>query len=270
MREEPADAASAAVGVFDSGQGGLSILRELVGIMPAENVVYCSDSGRMPYGPRPLGEVRAFSEQMTRFLMSIPVKIIVIACHAASAASLKHLRSQYHCFPFVGMEPAVKPAAAVSRTGKVGVLATAATFQGELYEDVVSRFAANVEVLQQPCPGLAEFIERRSDDSAGLEAMLLGFVRPLVEAGADNIVLGCSHYPLVKNMIEKIAGDGVTIVDPSPAIARRTRQLLVERDLVAERARGNYRFFTTGDPARLAGAATRFLGIVATADRVKW
>ncbi|MDR1613863.1 MAG: glutamate racemase [Planctomycetota bacterium] len=263
-------AASDAVGVFDSGQGGLSIFRELIAIAPAENIVYCSDGGRMPYGPRPLAEVRRLCENVARRLLAVPVKIVVIACNAASAASLKQLREMFPGIPFVGMEPAVKPAATVSRSGKVGVLATEATLQGELFENVVARFASKVEVLRQPCPGLAEFIEKRSGDAAGLEKLVEKFVRPLVEAGADNLVLGCSHYPLIKDTIRKAAGEGVAIIDPSPAIARRTRQLLAEKGLLADRERGTHRFYTSGEPDLLAEAVKRVLGVDAKVEPGTW
>jgi len=202
----------------------------------------------MPYGSRPLAEVRAFSRSIVEFFLARGVKLVVLACNTASAASLKHLREIYPRIPFVGMEPAVKPAAAHSRNGKVGVLATQATFQGELFESVVERFAKDVTVIETPCPGLAEHIESFPDDTDGLEQLLRRWIGPLLEQGIDSLVLGCTHYPLVKDAIQRVAGEGITIFDPSNAIARRVRQVLGDNAGLAEKAgSGSVDYYTTGD-----------------------
>ncbi len=264
--------ASSPVGVFDSGLGGLSVLKEIERELPRERIVYFADNLHIPYGPRPLAEVRAFAVGIAGKLIEYPVKAIVVACNAASAASLKHLRQAFPAMPFVGMEPAVKPAAATSRRRKIGVLATQATFHGELFESVVERFAADVEVLRQPCPGLAEFIEHHPPDHPVLRPMLEKFIRPLLEQGVDKLVLACTHYPLVKDIIQEVAGQGVTIVDPSPAVARRTRQVLEEKELLAAAGDGGAEFHVSGDAEAFSRAASLILGreVEAKRDAFHW
>lgn len=259
MDTHPLPDATSPIGVFDSGLGGLSILREIIALMPGENVVYFADNQHIPYGPRSLEEVRAFSAAIAGRLLELPVKAIVVACNTASAASLKHLRKMYPDTPFVGMEPAVKPAAAGTKTGRVGVLATQATFHGELFESVCERFAEGVEVVCQPCPGLAEFIENHPIDHPVLWPMLEKFIHPLLERGVDSIVLACTHYPLVKDIIREVAGENVTIVDPSPAIAKRTRQILETQGMLNDSTGGVVDFYASGDAGVFARAASRIL-----------
>jgi glutamate racemase len=239
--------------------GGLSILREIRRQLPREDLVYLADTHNLPYGPRSLAEVFGFSRAITGFFLELPVKMVVVACNTASAASLKQLRLLFPAIPFVGMEPAVKPAAHDSQTGKVGVLATAATFQGELYESVVERFAREVKVIQQPCPGLADFIEANAPAYPGIEQILHPWLAPLLAAGIDHLVLACTHYSLVKEEIQRLVGPGVKVIDPSPAIARRVGQVLAERGELAP-AGGKTLFLATGAPAAFAAAAGAILG----------
>ncbi len=259
------------IAVMDSGLGGLSILREIAALMPGENLYYFADNLHMPYGPRPLAEVRDFVIAITGHLLTLPAKIVVIACNTASAASLAALREIFPDTPFVGMEPAVKPAVAESVSGVVGVLATLATFQGRLFESVVERFAAGAEVIRQPCPGLAEFIETHRLDDPGLIPLLERFIHPLTERGADALVLACTHYPLVKEAIQRVAGPGVRIIDPSPAIARRTRAVLAERGwlrrgegretaLESLREAGSMEIRVSGEKENFSRSAAVFLG----------
>lgn len=248
------------IGVFDSGLGGLSIVGELSRQLPRERIVYFADNLHMPYGPRPLAEVRNFCVAIAGKLIEFPVKLVVVACNTASAASLKHLRQAFPGMSFVGMEPAVKPAAAGTVSGKVGVLATQATFHGELFESVVERFAADVEVFRQPCPGLAEFIERHPPDHPALKPLLEKFIHPLLAKGVDRLVLACTHYPLVKDAIRETAGAGVTVIDPGPAIARRVRQLLEERQALSADGDGKTVFYASGDADAFSAAASRILG----------
>lgn len=263
---------SAYIGVFDSGLGGLSIVRQIEALMPRERIYYYADNLHIPYGPRPLEEVRRFATAIADKLIQLPAKAVVVACNTASAAALKHLRKVYPGTPFIGMEPAVKPAAAESRSGKVGVLATQATFQGELFESVVERFASGVEVICQPCPGLAEFIENHQPDHPVLAHLLEKFIRPLVEKGVDTIVLACTHYPLVKDAIARVAGPGVTIVDPSPAIARRVEQVLGDADLLRKEGKGSVGFYVSGETGNFSQSASMILGrnIMAEKASFRW
>jgi glutamate racemase len=214
------------IGVFDSGVGGLSVLRHLRVQAPAAHLIYFADSAHVPYGPRPLTQIQSFSEAITRFLLAQGAEAIVVACNTASAAALKTLRGTFSAVPFVGMEPAVKPAAENTRTGVVGVLATPATFQGELFNSVVERFAQGVTVLQQICPGLVEQIEAGELATPKTEGMLRGWVEPLLAQNIDALVLGCTHYPFVIPLLQKICGPSVRIIDPAPAVARQTLKVL--------------------------------------------
>ena len=260
------------IGIFDSGVGGLSVLRSLRQLLPAEAVIYLADQAHVPYGPRPLEEVRGFSEQITRYLLGEGAKLVVVACNTASAAALQHLRQAFPGVPFVGMEPAVKPAAEQTRTGKVGVLATPATFQGALYASVVERFAQGVLLLQSTCPGLVGQIEAGDLDGPLTRCILEDALQPMLQKGIDTVVLGCTHYPFVIPLIEEIAGPQVRVIDPAPAVARQVRRLLAEHDLrePVEIGTGQYRFITSGDPAALSTALPRLLGEAGDVERIFW
>jgi len=236
------------LGIFDSGVGGLSVLRHIRAQRPAADLLYFADQVHVPYGPRPLAEVRTFAEAITRFLLAQGAQVIVVACNTASAAALKHLRLTFPGTPFVGMEPAVKPAAEQTRTGVVGVLATPATFQGELFNSVVERFANGVTVLPQVCPGLVQQIEAGRLDTPDTEALLRGWVEPMLARHIDALVLGCTHYPFVIPLLEKICGPGVRVIDPAPAVARQALRVLGEREPKWE-GRGRLTCFTSGEPA---------------------
>ncbi len=168
------------IGIFDSGVGGLSVLRAIRAQMPEESVIYFGDQGHIPYGPRPMEQIRDFSEAITNFLLEHDAKIIVVACNTASAAALKYLREKFPHVQFVGMEPAVKPAAETTQTGRVGVLATPATFQGALYASVVERFANGVELFQNTCSGLVQQIEQGNLDGGETRKILEDALRPML------------------------------------------------------------------------------------------
>lgn len=220
--------ASTRIGVFDSGVGGLSVLRAIWRELPGEEVIFLADQAHVPYGARPLEEVRGFSEDITRFLLDQGANLIVVACNTASAAALHHLRRTFPDTPFVGMEPAVKPAAERTQSGVVGVLATPATFQGELYASVVERFASGVRLLTHTCPGLVAQIEAGELRSPSTRAILEEALLPMLAQGIDTIVLGCTHYPFVIPLIEDITGSAVRVIDPAGAVARQARRLLEE------------------------------------------
>ncbi len=243
------------IGLFDSGLGGLSVLRAVRAQWPQADLVYFGDNGHVPYGSRPLAQVRAFSEAITRFLLAQGAQAVVVACNAASAAALKPLRQTFPAVPFVGMEPAVKPAAEQTQTKVVGVLATPATFQGELFASVVERFAQGVEVLREVCPGLVQRIEAGAIATPETEALLRGWVEPMLARHIDVLVLGCTHYPFVIPLLEKICGPAVRVIDPAPAVARQVGRVLETRLRVAPAGpRGSLVYYTSGDPGRFACA----------------
>ena len=238
------------IGVFDSGVGGLSVLREIRRQLPNADVVYLADQGRAPYGVKTLGEVAAISDQVSRWLMDQGASTITIACNTASAAALIELRARYPEVTFVGMEPAVKPAALTTSTGVIGVLATTATFQGELFASVVQRHAEGVTVLTRACPEWVELIERGLDDGRQVQDQVERCLRPLLEGGADTLVLGCTHFSFLTPVISRAAGPQVTILDPAPAVARQ-----VKRVASLPRGSGQLLLATSGDPLRLERVA---------------
>jgi glutamate racemase len=262
---------TAPIGIFDSGVGGLSILRQLRLQLPDEHVLFYADQAHVPYGPRPLAEVRRFSIGIARFLIDQGAKLIVVACNTASAAALQDMRSAFPSTPFVGMEPAVKPAAEQTRTRTVGVLATPATFQGALFASVVERFAQGVRVIPQTLPGLVERIEAGDLDGAETQRIVQAGVGPLIAQGADTLVLACTHYPFVIPALSQAAGPDVQVIDPSPAIARQTARLLDERRLRSGGGgRGEVTYLTSGDPSRLRKMALRLIGEPGAARLVTW
>ena len=241
------------IGIFDSGIGGLTVTKAIMQALPRERLRYFGDTAHMPYGQRSLAEVRAFSMAIAEALLDQGCKLIVVACNTASGAALRHLRERWPQVPFVGMEPAVKPAAEHTRSGVVGVIATTATFQTEVYASVVERFASDVRVLHQPCPGLVTAIEAGELDTPATEALLRGWLEPMLAQGIDALVLGCTHYPIVRPLIERILGPGVRVIDPAPAVARQVGTLLQKHDIQAPPgAQGSLTCHTSGDPAVFA------------------
>jgi glutamate racemase len=221
---------SSPIGLFDSGIGGFSVLREIRRRRPGAEFIYLADHAHMPYGARSLEEVRAYTFAVVDLLRQHSIKLLVVACNTASAAALYSLRTRHPDLPIVGMEPAVKPAVAESASGVIGVLATEGTLSGEPFAGVVERFAAGATVLPQVCSGLVEMIERFLAGEAGVEdemrVALTEWITPLINAGADRLVLGCTHYPLIRPMIEEVAGTGVRVVDPSDAVAAQVDRCL--------------------------------------------
>jgi glutamate racemase len=259
------------IGIFDSGVGGLSVLREIRAQMPGENLIYFGDQGHVPYGPRPMEQIQGFSEGITRFLLKHNSKVIVVACNTASAAALKYLRETFPDVQFVGMEPAVKPAAEKTQTGKVGVLATPATFQGALYASVVERFANGVELFQNTCPGLVGQIEKGELDAPETRAILEDALLPMLEKNIDTVVLGCTHYPFVIPLIERIVGENVRVIDPAPAVAKQVKRLLEADGILNQnQGEGTIRFVTSGEADSVKSVLSLLLGIEAKVESINW
>lgn len=246
------------IGIFDSGIGGLTVMAAIRQALPTERLLYFGDNAHVPYGPRSLEEVRRFSHGIARALLDRECKLVVIACNTASAAALTSLRDAFTNVPFVGMEPAVKPAVEHTHTGVVGVIATVATFQSALYASVVERFSQGVEVLHQPCPGLVKQIEAGEFDAPATEVMLRGWLEPMLARNIDALVLACTHYPIVRPLIERIVGPGVRVIDPAPAIARQVERLLHRDGLAAPNdASDGSTLWTSGDPGEFAAMVDR-------------
>jgi glutamate racemase len=247
------------IGLFDSGIGGITVLRDVRRLLPEEDLLYLADQARCPYGPRPPDELRAIAAACAEWLIERGAKLVVVACNTASAAALADLRCRFPQTPFVGMVPPVKPAAAHTRSGVIGVLATPATLAGDLLRDVIARWADGVRVVPQACPGLVERIEEGAFDSPATMALLRQYVAPLLDAGADAIVLGCTHYPLLLPQLRTLVGDHVRLLDAAPAVAQRVAQALQERGLTRAPtgASGGVTYATTGDPVHLADLIDR-------------
>ncbi|MGN0832396.1 MAG: glutamate racemase [Kiritimatiellia bacterium] len=232
--------AAAPVGFFDSGIGGTCVLNAFRRLCPNEATVYVADSANCPYGNKSPQEIVRLAERSVRKLLRRNCKLIVVACNTATAAAIDYLRAKYPAVPFVGIEPAVKPAALRSRTGVVGVLATAGTFGGRLYNETKARFAKNVTVIAAVADEFVDIVERRCGNrgrapgAAQIEAIVRAKIEPLLKAGADKIVLGCTHFPHLKPFIEQVCAGRAEILDPSEAVARQARKVLAERGLLRE------------------------------------
>lgn len=239
--------------------------------MPQENIIYFGDQGHVPYGPRLLKQIQDFSEGITRFLLAQNSKIIVVACNTASAAALKYLRETFPDVQFVGMEPAVKPAAEKTQTGKVGVLATPATFQGALYASVVERFANGVELFQNTCNGLVQQIELGNLNGDETKKILEDALHPMLEKNIDTVVLGCTHYPFVIPLIERIVGEKVRVIDPAPSVAKQVKRLVEAGEMANQSGQdGKVRFITSGEADSVKSIIKVLLGIESEVEAVTW
>jgi glutamate racemase len=247
------------IGIFDSGVGGLSVAREIRRALPAEDLLYVADTAYCPYGDRPLEEVRTRALAVGRYLERAGVKLVVAACNTASGAALEQLR-QALAVPVVGLEPAVKTGAAVTRNGKLGVMATAGTLASARFARLVRDHAHGVEVVPQPCPGLADLVEEGHFDGERLHAWLEQLTQPLKRAGVDTVVLGCTHYAFVSEPIARVLGPAVQLVDSAPAIARRTEHLLRGDAGRRTNSSGTFTVLTTGDPRPVALVVARLWG----------
>lgn len=238
------------VGVFDSGVGGVSVLREVRRELPAEDLVYVADSECAPYGDRPAAFIIERSIAMVRFLERQGAKAIVVACNTATGIAVDTLRARF-ALPIVAIEPAVKPAASQTRSGVIGVLATTQTISSPRFSKLVDAHAAGVRVVAQASPGLVEQVEAGELSGAATRSLVEEYVRPLLDQGADTIVLGCTHYPFLSAVIEEVAGPDVTVIDPAVAVARELRRRLQANGLLAPGTRtGTERFWTTGPQAQ--------------------
>jgi len=235
-----------AIGVFDSGVGGLSVLRAIRAALPAENLVYVADSGHAPYGDKSEAHIIERTLTVGNWLAVSGVKAITVACNTATVVAIRHLREQTH-MPVVAIEPAIKPAANTTRTGVVGVLATTQTLQSESVARLCLEHGEGKRILLQACPGWVEAVEEADLHSPQTEALLRQFVVPLMDQGVDTLVLGCTHYPFLRNTLQRIVGDDVVLIDPAVAVATElTRRLGNDRRMVEQHI-GTTRFFTTGD-----------------------
>ncbi len=260
VSEAEGRAESRAIGVFDSGVGGLTVARAIMDQLPNESILYVADTARQPYGPKRIAEVRAYALEVMDHLVAHDVKMLVIACNTASAAVLRDARERYDVPVVEVIQPAVRRAARATRNGKVGVIATRATIESMAYHDAFAA-APDVELLGVAAPRLVEFVERGDTGSAELIEVTRGYLEPLLRAGVDTLILGCTHYPLLLGAISYVAGDGVTLVSSADETAKDVYRVLRDRGLAAPPGQAvRHRFRTTGDPKLFARLGRRFLG----------
>ena len=238
---------STPIGIFDSGVGGLSVFSKLLDILPRESYMYFADSKNAPYGSKSPGDVMQYAEDISHEMLQNDVKMIVVACNTATGIAIHHLRKQFD-IPFVGMEPAIKPAARQSKTGKIGVLATANTFEASHFLETRNRFANHVEVLMRVGEGLVELIEQGKSESLEARELLKNYLEPMIEASVDQLVLGCTHYPFLIPLIREIIPESITIHDPAPAVAMQVKRVLGEMGLLNTMSvEPEYSFSSSGD-----------------------
>ena len=220
------------IGIFDSGIGGLSVLRDIRGLLPHEKLIFIADSAFAPYGNKPLEFIQQRSKDLSRFLLEQGAKTVVVACNTATAIAVNQLREQFN-IPIIAMEPGVKPAISATRSGIVGVLATENTLTSQQFTRLLHRYAENVQVISQPCPGLVEQIESGEFDSIRTRQLIEQYTAPLLSAGADTIVLGCTHYPLIRQQIADIIGPNITIIETGQAVAQQVKHVIAEQHITA-------------------------------------
>jgi glutamate racemase len=243
----------------------LSVLREVVALLPHERVCYVADAAHCPYGSRSTGEVLRLSLSIVKFLLDKRCKLIVVACNTATAAAIDELRKTFSGIPFVGMEPAVKPAAAQSKTRSVGILATAGTLQSRMFKQTKARHAAGVKLHVVAGRGLVELVEEGKEDSPEALALLRTYLQPMLDDSVDELVLGCTHYPFLKDSIEKVTQGQMVVIDPAPAVAAQVKRLLAQRNLLnsASATQPFYEFFSTGNVNTLTQLQKKHLPLVA-------
>ncbi|HEY7349700.1 MAG TPA: glutamate racemase [Ktedonobacterales bacterium] len=253
-----------AIGVFDSGTGGLTVLVELMRALPDERFVFFGDTAHCPFGKRSADEIRSFAAAASEFFLSQNAKLIVLACNYASVVARESLRQRY-TVPFVAVVPAVKPASQVTKTGKVGVMTTDAVSRNPLFLALVEELRNGVETITIGCTRLVEHCEAGQFDGPEVEATLHGYIDPLLAQGVDTLVLGCTHFPLLRSAIEQVAGPGVTVIDSGVAVARQARHVLEEGQMLRESSaplsdEARLHVYCSGDPLAFSAVASSILG----------
>lgn len=249
------------IGVFDSGVGGLSVLREIRRALPAEALCYVADSAHAPYGERSVDYIEARSRHIIGFLQAQGAKAVVVACNTVTGLVIEHLRAAFPKLPLIAIEPAVKPAAQSTRSGVIGLLATRQTVASPGLRRLLQLHASGKQVLLQACPGWVERVERGELSGAETEAAVAHYVRPLLEQGADTLVLGCTHYPFLAPLIRRLAGPSVQVLDPAPAVARELARRLAALELLNPAAEaGSERFWSSADPQRIGPVVSALWG----------
>jgi glutamate racemase len=248
------------IGVFDSGVGGISVLQHIHALLPLENLIYFADSKHAPYGNKTQAEIIARCMEIADFLLQKEVKSLVVACNTATAAAIDILREKFNV-PIIGMEPAIKPAAAASKNGVIGVLATVGTLKSAQFAALLESYGRNVKVVTQACVGLVECIERGELNTENTKALIRQYTAPLLAEGADTIVLGCTHYPFVKQVIQEMVGNKITLIDTGAAVAKQLKRQLEEKSLLSvNQEKAEVNFWTNSDAKNAAQVIEKLWG----------
>jgi glutamate racemase len=250
--------ANQAIGVMDSGVGGISVLKHIHALLPHEDLMYVADSKYAPYGNKTADEITSRCFEIADFLIAKEVKALVVACNTATAAAIDAMRAKY-ALPIIGMEPAVKPAAAATKNGVIGVLATVGTLKSAQFAALLESYGRNVKVVTQGCVGLVECIERGELDAPATKELIRQYTSPLLAEGADTIVLGCTHYPFVKHVIQEVVGEHVTLIDTGAAVAKQLKNKLEEKGLLSRAKEKAEVLFWTNSEAENAEQVTEKL-----------
>ena len=249
------------IGIFDSGVGGLTVLKEVVKALPQEDTIYLGDTARVPYGTKSPETVTRYALQVTSFLVERDIKLLVVACNTASAVSLDALKNHFS-IPIIGViEPGAKRAVSVTRSGKVGVIGTTATIQSSAYSKAIKKIDRGIEVVTRACPLFVPLAEEGWVDNEVARLTARNYLQGLKDEGVDTLVLGCTHYPLLKGIIAEVMGDGVRLVDSAEETARTVAETLGAGDILRPSSeKGNHHFFVTDVPAGFIRVGNRFLG----------
>ncbi len=249
------------IGVFDSGVGGLTVVRAILDLLPHERILYVGDNGRFPYGPRPNEEIRAFALEIARYLVDRDVKMLVVACNSVEVAAIRDVTDAAGV-PVVGVvEPGARAAVRATRNGRIGVIATEATVRSAAYDAAVARMHTSAAVSSRACPAFVDFVERGDTSSAELLGLAREYLGPLKEEGVDTLVLGCTHYPMLSGLLQYVMGEDVVLVSSAEETAKDVYGVLVERDLQRDTAaEPRHEFVTTGDPDAFRRISHQFLG----------
>lgn len=257
------------IGVFDSGVGGLSIWRAIRKLLPQESLDFLADSGHVPYGEKTTAQLEDLTSRITRFLIGLDAKMIVVACNTATVHTIAYLREQYPDVPFVGVVPVVKTLSRLTKTGTIAVLSTPATSTSPYLAGLIQEFAPELNVVNVGCDGLENAIENGEVRNRTTTALLERHLAPVKDSDADVVGLGCTHYPFLRSRIKSMLGPGVRLYDPSRPVARRVRQLLREYDAFAQNPDPAFRYYTTGDATIFNTVASKLLRIpVTTAQHI--
>lgn len=249
------------IGVFDSGIGGLTVLKVLADSLPKEDFIYFADSKNTPYGTKSVDEIINLSNKIVKFLLAKKCKLIVIACNTATAAAVKEMRKRFK-IPIVGLEPAVKPACLNTKTGNIGVLATEGTFRGDLFISTSQKYENYVKIHLQVAKGLVEAAEKGIFEGEEIEKLIENFINPFIKANVDHIVLGCTHYPLFTPIINKITKNNIKIIDSAEAVARRTKDLLMTNAILSNNnEKQNIKIYSSGNEKIITNVVNKLFNV---------